>query len=73
MQASLELTHLAASGLGVGIMYVANQNESKLARNQWDIRHGNRCDISWQFCSWQTDAESLLLCGFQQPSPGFQL
>lgn len=32
-----ELDHLAASGLGVGMLYVANQSESKLASNQWDI------------------------------------
>lgn len=31
-----ETTHLTASGLGVGIMYVANQDESGLARNQWE-------------------------------------
>lgn len=33
-----ETARLTASGLGVGTMYVANQNKSGLARNQWESR-----------------------------------
>lgn len=34
------LAQVTASGLGVGITYVANQNESGLARNQWESGMG---------------------------------
>lgn len=76
MQASLELDHLAASGLGVGMLYVANQSESKSASNQWDLGMEMTLgviSVGSTVPGKQPAEPSIFLCDFQEPSSWFQL